>query len=49
MRITLEVLKTVVADLARGSKLLDMLNRQVDEMSGQLERLVRDPGSFRGG
>jgi hypothetical protein len=46
MRMTLEVAKTLLPDSAQAAKVLDLLNRQVDDMSTKLERLVRDPGSF---
>jgi K+-sensing histidine kinase KdpD len=46
MLTVLEMLKEFHAGSDRSAKLVSMMDRQVTEISGQLERLLHDPGSF---
>jgi signal transduction histidine kinase len=42
----LEMLRDLHADSDRSAKLVSLIDRQVMDVSSQLERLLRDPGSF---
>lgn len=44
---TLEILRHLTADSEQAGKVIEMLDRQVLSVSEQLERLLRDPASFR--
>ena len=46
MRTTIEILKLTSQDTGKSAKLIDLLEKQIDELSGQLTNLVNDPASF---
>ncbi|MCW1912243.1 hypothetical protein OJ996_01575 [Luteolibacter sp. GHJ8] len=47
MLTTLEILRHLTAGSDQAAKVIEMLDRQVLSVSDQLERLLRDPASFR--
>lgn len=47
MLTTLEILRHLTAGSDQAAKVIEMLDRQVTTVSDQLERLLRDPASFR--
>ena len=46
MQTTLEVLRMIGPDSENQAKLIDILNRQVSEISEQLQKLLNAPESF---
>lgn len=43
---TLEILRLLPADREKSLKMISLLDRQVEELSRQLETLVTDPAAF---
>mgnify|MGYP003577100482 CR=1 FL=1 len=48
MKTTLEVMRLSKDDPEKAAKLIAMLERQTNEISGLMHRLVEDPGSYIG-
>lgn len=46
MKTTLEVIRLSKDDPEKAAKLIAMLERQTNEISGLMNRLVEDPGSY---
>lgn len=46
MRVTLEVLRITTSDTEGSSKLVGMLDNQVNELAEMLEILVKNPGAY---
>lgn len=46
MRTAVEILKMTADDTDQSRRLISMLEKQIGELTEQLERLVNDPASF---